>query len=98
MSNPDDEMSAIDPALLDAVMGGTASDEQISEALKAIQSSLDGLKKNNNNGPNWMQLLPFIMLASSGTLSFGGSTLNFGGGGGACGCGCGGMGLCRRRR
>ena len=99
MSQPDEELSAIDPALLDAVLGGTATDDQVTEALKQIKSTIDDLKSTNNNSTNWLQtLIPMLLFARGGSFSFGGGTFNIaGGGGGACGCGCGGLGLCRRR-
>ena len=89
MSQRDEDLPDIDPAILNLVTGGTATDEQISEALKSIQSTLDNLKSNNGNNTNWFQqLLPFLLFASGGSIY--GST-------GACGCGCGGRGSCRRR-
>ena len=92
MSPPDKDLSAIDPALLEAVTGGTATDDQITQALQQIQSSLADIKKSNSNTTNWLtQLLPFLMFARGG----GGPGSLFGGG--SCSCGCGGLGLCRRR-
>src|SRR5690349_4696791 len=40
MSPPDEDLSAIDPALLDAVTGGTDTNDQITQALQNIQSTI----------------------------------------------------------
>ena len=76
MSQSDDELAPIDPDLLDAVMGGTATNEQINEALNHIKSSLDNLKSSNGNNTNWMQwFIPLLLIAR------GGSNFSYSGGG-----------------
>ena len=98
MSQRDDEqLAVIDIAALDAVTGGASTDEQITEALKNIQSTIDGLKSNNNNNGQWLQWFIPLLLISRGGGSFSYSGGGFNINSSACGCGCGGLGLCRRR-
>jgi hypothetical protein len=101
MSNDPDELPTIDPAVLDEVTGGLDdSDGKILAALQGIQDTIKGLgeKKNNNS---WEQMLPFLLMAFSGSGHFsfgsGGNSGQFSFGSGGCGCGCGGRGSCRRR-
>jgi hypothetical protein len=67
MSHRDEELPPIDLALLEAVTGGTATNEQITEALKQIKSSIDGMKTSNNNGTQWLQMLiPLLLISRTG--------------------------------
>ena len=84
MSRKDEELAVIDVNDLDDVTGGTATNDQITEALQGIQKTLDGMKSSSQNNTHWfLQLLPLF-------FSRGGFTI-----GSACGCGCGARGGCR---
>ena len=76
MSQRDDELPPIDLALLEAVTGGTATNEQITEALNQIKSSIDGIKSSSNNNMNWLQMLiPLLLISRTG------ANFNYSGGG-----------------
>lgn len=99
MSNDPDQLPSIDPAALDEVTGGLDdSDGKILTALQGIQDTIKSLGQNSTNN-SWEQMLPFLLMAFSGSghFSFNGGGGQFSVGGAACGCGCGGVGFCRRR-
>ena len=85
MSHHDNDLTTIDPSVLDEVAGGvtSSSNTQPTTALPGITSSLATPPANSSSSLSSM--LPLMLMMGKG-----------GGGGGACPCGCG-MANCMRR-
>lgn len=64
MSNTKDDLPSIDPSQLQAVTGGTSSDDAVTQMLTQLMSSIQDLAKNANqsNGNPMMMLLPMMMM------------------------------------
>jgi hypothetical protein len=64
MSNTKDDLPSIDPAQLQAVTGGTSSDDAVTQMLTQLMSSIQDLAQNANqsNGNPMMMLLPMMMM------------------------------------
>ncbi|HUS29204.1 MAG TPA: hypothetical protein VMZ53_11855 [Kofleriaceae bacterium] len=91
MSPDDDDLPSIDPAALDTVTGGTASNDDVTAAITSLSNDLkDFVSSQKNQGSNtFQQMLPFLLMMSGGNWSFSSSGgFNCSGGGGGCGrCG-----------
>ena len=61
---PNDDLPSIDPAQLAAVIGGTSSDDAVTQMLQQLMSSIQDLAQNQANGGNnqFMQMLPMMMM------------------------------------
>ena len=62
MSN---DLPSIDPAQLEAVTGGTSTDDAMTQMLQQLMSSIQDLAQNQNGGGannQFMQLLPIMMM------------------------------------
>lgn len=64
MSNTQDDLPSIDPAQLQAVTGGTSSDDAVTQMLTQLMSSIQDLAQNANqsNQNPMMMLLPMMMM------------------------------------
>jgi len=82
MSQRDEQMAPIDLALLEAVTGGTATNEQITEALNQIKSTIDGMKSSSStNSSQWLQwFIPMLLIArGNSNFSYSGGGFNISG-------------------
>jgi len=61
MSN---DLPSIDPTQLEAVTGGTSTDDAMTQMLQQLMSSIQDLAQNQNGGGNnqFMQMLPIMMM------------------------------------
>jgi hypothetical protein len=61
MSN---DLPSIDPTKLEAVTGGTSTDDAVTQMLQQLMSSIQDLAKNAQGGGNnqLMQMLPIMMM------------------------------------
>jgi hypothetical protein len=65
MSTPKDTFASIDPAALEKVAGGasrTSSNDQITQVLSSITSSIKDLAGQKNSGTDPMQMMLIMML------------------------------------
>jgi hypothetical protein len=58
------DLPSIDPAQLEAVTGGTSTDDAVTQMLQQLMSSIQDLAQNANGGGNnqMMQMLPIMMM------------------------------------
>jgi hypothetical protein len=98
MSPDDEDLPSIDTVALEAVTGGTASNDDVTAAITSLSNDLkDFVSSQKNQGSNmFQQMLPFLLMMAGGNWSYSGGGFNINSGNcGSCGRhGCGGS--CRR--
>ena len=101
--SPDDkdDLPSIDTDSLENVTGGTgttgATNDDVTAAIQSLSSDLKDFvsSQKNQTSNSFQQLLPFLLMMSSGNWSYSGNGFNINSGGGGCSR-CGGF-ACRGR-